>query len=540
LVQHHADHRADIYALGVVLYEMLTGELPVGHFDPPSRKIQLEVSLDDVILRVLAKDPERRYQHASDVGEEIRRRVSGARDAADGSRAVASSDLGRRLGRLLLRGFGIALLLAGLFVSVCLVVWTATPLSGDPGLAETVAWLAGFGFPLSYLLPAGLGLLPPLSWPRRWGSLDDPDAGPSWGRWVLFALLAWFLLPWPLDRVLLGAQAVLAFAVWSRSPSLFREQTQPPLRAAAPSPAATAPGAAAVQPAPRPAPAAAAASQPASKEEPAVRIDLPSSSPAATIPVAAAVPQRTRLSWMALLGLLASLAAMLVAGGLVAGEAWLSRGDGAILDALAQRAPEGIVEFVRGADPVALYTASFLAFWIGLAALAALVLWNLLALAHASPSRGRHGRGMASLATVLSIAAALGWLALSDNPAAHAIARAPEFETLPSAQLAWEQIPRDRLTGVVAANVLGDRPGDDAATATLARAALSREPLFPASTRLAAVAALQKQLDRLSTLPPERRKVEAAAIRRVLREVAQTDPAASIRRVAQHTCVWWE
>ena len=92
---HALDGRTDIYQMGVVLYEMLTGEVPFDAVTPPALLYQhahkpaprpstsnpsLPPAADAIISRALAKEPKARFRTVSDLGRSVARlrpRVAG-------------------------------------------------------------------------------------------------------------------------------------------------------------------------------------------------------------------------------------------------------------------------------------------------------------------------------------------------------------------------------------------------------------------------------------------------------------------------------
>ncbi len=68
----NVDQTTDIYAVGVMLYEILVGKKPLGHFKLPSElNTEIKKEFDEIVLKCLAQEPKDRYQHAVELKDAI-------------------------------------------------------------------------------------------------------------------------------------------------------------------------------------------------------------------------------------------------------------------------------------------------------------------------------------------------------------------------------------------------------------------------------------------------------------------------------------
>ncbi len=228
------DHRADIYSLGVVFYEMLTGQLPIGRFEPPSKKVQVDVRLDEIVLRSLESEPHRRYQQVSEVKTDVEA-ITRSTPPPESAAAGVFSETNLDRGHLLVQGPADALMVvAGVALLTAIGVAAWLTLVGNPLLVaqntkSTLQRLAATDVVYAvFILTAGL-LMRRLR-ARMLAMLCVTIMGVAVpGMFALNVIMEWGRFPqWP---VLIPQWLGVPIAVWATL-TLFRQNVRAAFQAA--------------------------------------------------------------------------------------------------------------------------------------------------------------------------------------------------------------------------------------------------------------------------------------------------------------------
>ena len=136
-----ADQRSDIFALGVMFYEMLTGKPPRGAFALPSsrmRGMEIDVRIDDVVLKALQSEPEHRYQKISEMKTDVDRIRTTPLPAPTPQAAVSARSGGTSVLRMAI-ALGVALLAMVIGLMVASFVWWGKSPAPRPAATASIS-----------------------------------------------------------------------------------------------------------------------------------------------------------------------------------------------------------------------------------------------------------------------------------------------------------------------------------------------------------------------------------------------------------------
>lgn len=190
------DRRADIYALGAVFYEMLTGERPTNEWVAPSKRVAVDGRIDEIVMRALEKEPDLRFQTAAELNTMLQTVAGSPANQHTGKSTAAIKPITPRFSRMAIIG----ICWAPCFIIMFILSMGVTVVTTGHHETSWLQYLVRFTvFPLGLTAPFGTTIL-------GWMAVSKirRSEGKLYGLWLavldgllyplllLVALIGWF------------------------------------------------------------------------------------------------------------------------------------------------------------------------------------------------------------------------------------------------------------------------------------------------------------------------------------------------------------